>query len=128
MARSIVRTALIALLLAGWALALASLHIVRLPDGMIGVVPKNRLGVTDTYVDVRNWTAADAAKHPDFVKRLLEARKADWLATAVGVPADALDAKLNELLTAPAEPTTKPDARVEAKPAKPRAKPGRAVH
>ena len=113
--RSTLRTLLIALLLAGWGLALAAVHIVRLPEGHIGLVPKDRLGVADTYVDVRSWTAADAAEHPAFVKRLLEAHKADWLSTAVGVPGAALDAKLDDLLKAatPAspDPATKPTRR-----------------
>ena len=107
--RSIVRTVFVALLLAGWGLALAAVHVVRLSGGQVGLIPKDRLGLADTYVDVRGWTPADAAQHPAFVKRLLAAGKTDWLGTMVGLPADQLDAKLNDLIQAatPA-PTTKP--------------------
>ncbi len=43
------------------------------------VVPKNRLGLGDTYVDTRDWTAQDAGEHEEVVTRLLEAGKGELL-------------------------------------------------
>ncbi|MBC7782764.1 MAG: hypothetical protein H7144_02910 [Burkholderiales bacterium] len=76
---STLKTILIVILLAGWAVAIASLHVVRTPDAVIGVIPKNRLGFADSYVDVRTWTAADAAAHPDLLRRLIATDKTHWL-------------------------------------------------
>lgn len=78
---STLKTILVLILLAGWALAGLSLHVVRLTEGTvpIGVIPKNRLGITDTYVDVRTWSATDLPAHADFVKRVIATDKAHWL-------------------------------------------------
>ncbi len=75
------KTLLVLILLAGWAIAAMTLHVVRIPDSeyWIGVIPKNRVGFADTYVDVRAWTAADIQAHPDFVRRIIAADKAHWL-------------------------------------------------
>lgn len=75
------KTLLILILLAGWGLAGSALHVVRWPGAevWIGIVPKDRLGVKDTYVDVRAWTAQDLHDHPDLVKRLMAAGKSHWL-------------------------------------------------
>ena len=64
------------LLLLGWSLAALSLHVVRTPT-KIGLIPKERLGFTDTYVDARTWSLSDLSNHPVLVKRVLEANKAD---------------------------------------------------
>lgn len=78
---STLKTILVLILLAGWGLAALSLHVVRLTEGTvpIGIIPKNRLGIDDTYVDVRNWSATDLPSHADFVKRVLATDKAHWL-------------------------------------------------
>lgn len=83
------RLVVAALLLAGWALALLAVHVVVVPeettsaetaiDWRVVVVPKNRLGVAETYVDTRGWTASDLQEHENVVARLLEADKADAL-------------------------------------------------
>lgn len=75
------KSLIVLILLAGWALAGSALHVVRWPGAevWIGIVPKDRLGVKDTYVDVRNWTAQDIYDHPDLVKRLIHAGKSGWL-------------------------------------------------
>jgi hypothetical protein len=76
MFKTFFRMVYIGLLLVGWSLAALSLHVVRTPD-KIGLIPKERIGFTDTYVDARTWTLADLSSHPDLVKRVLEANKAD---------------------------------------------------
>ena len=43
------------------------------------IVPKNRLGFGDTYVDTRGWTAEQAGEHEEVVTRMLEAGKGDLL-------------------------------------------------
>ena len=93
----IVRTVLIVLFLAGWALALLAVHVVVVPhgeasadastEGEVGwrvvVVPKNRLGVSDTYVDTRGWTDADVREHEALVARIVEAGKGDRLSHVI---------------------------------------------
>lgn len=77
MFKSMFRMTALILMVSGWGLAALSLHVVRTPD-KIGLLPKERLGIEDTYVDARSWTMADAALHPDLIKRVLEAGKANW--------------------------------------------------
>ncbi|HEY1629467.1 MAG TPA: hypothetical protein VGF52_06390, partial [Tepidisphaeraceae bacterium] len=63
--KTIFRMIFCSLLLAGWGLAALSLHVVRTADQIpITLVPKDQLGITDTYVDTRNWTMDDVAQHP----------------------------------------------------------------
>lgn len=74
----IFRLIFLILLLSGWGLAAAALHVIRTPT-TITVVPKDRLGFTDTYVDTRAWTIADVARHPGLTRRLLSLDKQDLL-------------------------------------------------
>lgn len=76
--KTILRLIFLILLLGGWGLAAAALHVVRTPT-TITVVPKDRLSFADTYVDTRSWTLADAANHPAVVARLLALGKANVL-------------------------------------------------
>ena len=83
--KSIVRFACLLLILSGWIVAGLCLHVVRTPDpdnpqqSKLLVVPKDRWGVNDTYVDARSWTMEDVRSHPMLVRRLLDAGKADQL-------------------------------------------------
>ena len=77
--KNLFRLLVLVLLAGGWALAASALYVVRTTGGFV-VVPKNRLGFTDTYVDARKWTLADAPAHPELVKRLIAAGKAGQLA------------------------------------------------
>lgn len=87
--KTFLRTAVALLLLTGWGLSAAALHVVRGPD-RVAIIPKNRLGFADTYVDVRDWTPQDVAAHPALADRLLRAGKSGFVAHAFD-PADAAD-------------------------------------
>lgn len=67
------------LLLVGWGLAASALHVVRTPDS-VAIVPKDRLSVMNTYVDVRPWTLDQVRANPRLAQRLVETGKAPLLA------------------------------------------------
>jgi hypothetical protein len=81
--KSIVRFLCVALILGGWGLAALALHVIRTPDpsnpqeSKLVVIPKNELGLSDTYVDARGWTMTDVRDHPILMLRVLHADKAD---------------------------------------------------
>jgi len=100
------------LLLAGWSLAASAMHVVRTGGSPI-IIPKDRLAVRDTYVDVRNWTLDDVANHPGVAKRLIATGKAEALAGAVKTTAGSEDlvAQLNAAIAkAPAAGSATPFA------------------
>ena len=78
----------VGLVFGGWALAAASLHVVRAPGSMaFGKVPftvqlltKNAITFRETYVDTTKWSVADLDSHRDFVARLEQVNKADLVA------------------------------------------------
>jgi hypothetical protein len=84
----------VALVFGGWALAAASLHVVRAPGTMaFGYVPfkvqlitKNAITFRETYVDTTKWSVADRNAHKGFVDRLEQLNKSDL------APAPAADA------------------------------------
>jgi hypothetical protein len=78
--KTIIRLIVCLLLVIGWGLAALSLHVVRTADTIpITLVTKERFGITDTYVDTREWTLNDAAQHPLLVQKLVNVGKADLL-------------------------------------------------
>jgi hypothetical protein len=81
--KSVFRLFVVVLLVAGWALAALSLHVVRTPEKII-VIPKNRVGYVDTYVDVRNWTPADVHNHASLAERLVATGRGEVLARIDG--------------------------------------------
>jgi hypothetical protein len=95
----------VGLMFGGWALAAASLHVVKSPGSMVyGKVPfcvqlvtKNNLTFRDTYVDTSKWSVADLDAHPDVVARLQQLNKTEPLAHL--------------------DPTATPDAHASATPA-----------
>jgi len=111
------------LLVGGWGLAATSLHVVRTSQSPreFVIVPKNRLGIADTYVDTRTWTLDDVPNHKALVGRMIETEKYMAIAHVTGETepaevqqrlADALmrtpqPAAKVETTTAPASPTTK---------------------
>jgi hypothetical protein len=76
--KNLFRVLVTLLLLGGWALAAAALHVIY-TGGRLTVIPKDRLDITDTYVDPRTWTLNDVAEHPAVVSRLIATGKADVL-------------------------------------------------
>jgi len=105
--KSTLRTIISLLFFAGWTLAALSLHVVRLNDGFIGLLPKDHLTITDTYLDVRPWTAIDVSAHPDFVRRVVQANRADWLKHLTKPDEGDPGGQLMDMLNAP-PPTTEP--------------------
>lgn len=81
--KSFIRFLGLMLFISGWGVVALCVHVVRIPDpanaqqSKLVIVPKNRLGPDDTYVDARTWTIADVKTHPLIVLRVLEAGKAD---------------------------------------------------
>ena len=90
-------TFIVAFVFGGWALAAASLHVVRAPGSMcwgyipanIQLVPKNALSFKEIWVDTTNWSSADVAAHPVFVERLHQANKMDLVKQAMEKPSPA---------------------------------------
>ena len=81
--KSIVRFLSVLMILGGWGLAALALHVIRTPDpsnaqeSKLVVIPKNELGLSDTYVDARLWTMADVRDHQMLMLRVLYTNKAD---------------------------------------------------
>ena len=93
--RTAFRTVVLLLILGGWTLSAAALHVVRAPGRWV-LFPKDRLSFHDTYVDTRLWTLIDVRTHPVLVARLVHLGHADLLAhttdPAAGDPATQLTA------------------------------------
>ncbi|MBV8782503.1 MAG: hypothetical protein JO353_13990 [Phycisphaerae bacterium] len=87
----------LALLFTGWGLAALSLHVVRTPSA-VALIPKFRLGITDTYVDTRHWTLTDVSDHPAVVKRVLETGQSDLLRHITGEDGNALERQLADAI------------------------------
>ena len=79
--KKIFRTVFVLLMVGGWALAASALHVVWTGSSVI-VIPKNHIGVRDTYVNVSNWTADDVSNHPLVAQRLVAVGKPEALANA----------------------------------------------
>ncbi|MEM8873380.1 MAG: hypothetical protein AAGD32_03885 [Planctomycetota bacterium] len=91
--KTTIRAIFLLIAVAGWALAALSVHVIRTPEKVV-IVPKNRVNITDTYVDVREWTIAEVEAHPVVTRRLLQTDKANHLAHVAG--ADVLAEALEE--------------------------------
>jgi hypothetical protein len=86
---------IVAFVFGGWALAAASLHVVRAPGTMcrgvipanLQIIPKNTLTYKDTFVDTTKWSSADVAAHPVFVDRLQQTNKMELIKQAMEKPA-----------------------------------------
>jgi hypothetical protein len=84
-------TFIVAFVFGGWALAAASLHVVRAPGSTcrgyipinVQLIPKNTLTFRDTWVDTTQWTAADVDAHPAFRDRLRQANKLGLIQAAM---------------------------------------------
>ena len=85
--KKLFRLVIFVLLVGGWGLAATSLHVVRTPataSREFIIVPKNRIGIQDTYVDTRAWTLDDASNHAGIVRRMIETEKYMALAHVTG--------------------------------------------
>jgi len=91
--KQLVRSVMLVLLVGGWALASAAVHVIRAPGQSLPIfITKDHLGYKDTYVDTRAWTINDDRAHPAVVLRLIHLGQADVLAHTVnsnGVPVEA---------------------------------------
>lgn len=98
--RSLFHLTVLVLLLLGWGLAAAALHVVHTPHVIpITLVPKSDLGLSDTYVDTRQWTLQDVANHAAVVERLIRTGKADALRHVVEESVDSdVETQLAEAL------------------------------
>jgi len=83
--KSIFRFIMLVLIFSGWAVAALCLHVVRTPDpqdphqSKLVVIPKQQLGVKETYVDARNWTMADVPDHGPLILEMIKADKLNEL-------------------------------------------------
>jgi hypothetical protein len=93
------------LLLGGWSLAAGALHVVWTGSNVI-IIPKNRLALRETYVNITGWTAADVANHPVVAMRLIETGKAESLSHIYNATGEELLKQVQESITH--GPTTQP--------------------
>ncbi len=84
--KSIFRLLVFLLLVGGWGLAASALHVVRTPSATreFIIVPKDRIGMGDTYVDTRAWTIDDVPSHKAVVSRMIQTEKYMALAHVAG--------------------------------------------
>jgi hypothetical protein len=97
------RAVTLVLLVGGWALASAAVHVIRTPSQSFPlIVTKDHLGYHDTYVDTTRWTLNDDRAHSDVVLRLIHLNQTGALSHTVnsnGLPVEA------QLLAAVSMPT-----------------------
>lgn len=115
------RLVLLGLMLGGWVLSAAALHVVRTPTVLFKVFTKNELSFNETYIDARQWTLPDVGAHPKVVRRLVELGKADTLAFLVDTKNGDLNTQLLEAAAKgpPAPPAPAPAKTTKADAAKP---------
>ena len=90
----------------GWGLAASALHVVWTGSSVI-IIPKDRIGVSETYSDITKWTAEDVAAHPNVSRRLIATGKAEALA-GVFEARDAEDLRKQILEAIERGPASKP--------------------
>jgi hypothetical protein len=98
--KSLFRLIVLVLLIAGWGLAALSLHVVRAQGDRIVLIPKQRLGITDTYVDARGWTISAIAEHEPLVQRIIQSGKSESFAYVVDDPKGDVERQLEDALRA----------------------------
>jgi hypothetical protein len=121
----------------GWVVATRAVHIVRAPGLLAGfsktefagqwiIIPKDKMGWDDTFIDITKWTPSDIPAHPAVVDRLTELGRKDLLnhilepaiAEAENkLPPGAIDVRIvSEEETSPTTPAKRAKATLEAKP------------
>jgi len=53
-------------------------HVMYSKDGLV-LIPKQQAGLSDLYVDVRNWKSSDWQAHPEFVRSLAAHGRTDLI-------------------------------------------------
>ena len=114
--KTLFRLIVFVLLVAGWGLAATALHVVRTTGTASRefiVVPKNRIGIEDTYVDTRAWTLDDVSNHKSVVDRMIDTEKYMSIAHVTGEtePGEVQQRLADALMRAPkpkVEATTEP--------------------
>lgn len=96
--KTLFRLIVFVLLVGGWGLAALSLHVVRAQGDRIVLIPKQRLNLTDTYVDARTWTLANVGDHEQLVERIIQSGKADSFAYVVADPKGDVQRQLEDAL------------------------------
>ncbi|CAN5696631.1 hypothetical protein BH09PLA1_BH09PLA1_22490 [soil metagenome] len=96
--KTLFRLIVLVLLIAGWGLAALSLHVVRAQGDRIVLIPKQRLSLTDTYVDARTWTLEAVADHEQLFERIIQSGKADSFAYVVEDPKGDVARQLEDAL------------------------------
>jgi hypothetical protein len=83
-------------MIAGAALLLGAqrYHVIRAEDGL-HMVPKLHASLSSTYVDIRNFTVADWASHPDLASAMIADDRRELVE---GAASDALQNGLDRLL------------------------------
>jgi hypothetical protein len=106
MFRNLWRMLCLGIMLSGWMMSGLCLHVIRTPNprdptqSQWVIIPKFRLGVSDTYVDTRQWKMADAAAHPELISRILESGESDeFKFLADRRSSQSIEAQLTETLT-----------------------------
>jgi hypothetical protein len=115
MIKNIFRVIVLLLLVVGWSLAGLSLHVIRTPDDIpITLVPKERFGIRDTFVDTRKWTLDDIPRHQPLVTKLVRNGKTDVIKHVVTDGGD-VNTQINDALNrAPKPEPEKPATSAQA--------------
>jgi hypothetical protein len=101
--RQLFRATMLVLLVGGWSLASAAVHVIRVPGQWYPVVITKARPTTfhDTYVDTRTWTISDDAAHADVVARLIQLNETGVLAHTVNTTNGAVQVQLMAAIAQP---------------------------
>jgi hypothetical protein len=115
--KTLFRLIVFVLLVAGWGLAALSLHVVRARGSEVGgdrivLIPKQRLSLTDTYVDARAWTISNVAEHEQLVERIIQSGKADSFSYVVDDPKGDVERQLQDALKSSAHDEDHPTKQI----------------
>jgi hypothetical protein len=100
--KNLFRLTTFVLLVGGWALAAASVQVVRTTARQVPyVLTKEHLTYHDTYLDTRTWTIADDKAHPDLVEHVIRLNRPEILASTVEFPTKDVKAQLIAAVEAP---------------------------
>jgi hypothetical protein len=110
--KGFIRFVTLGVIVTGWGLAATAMHMIRTPGNLI-LIPKDRLGFQDTYVDARQWTSTDLRQHPAVVARLIHLDRSQAMAFAVDNKRGNIERQLTYAVEHPMVPTTSSPVVVE---------------